>query len=61
MAGSRHLRKSRSDLTHCGTSVVSEMCIDRPSTVLYRFCSRTNCGDGALPDAGLVFDLAGNL
>jgi hypothetical protein len=29
--------------------------------VLHSFCSRTNCGDGALPDAGLVFDLAGNL
>jgi uncharacterized repeat protein (TIGR03803 family) len=30
-------------------------------SVLYSFCSRTNCGDGAQPSAGLVFDLAGNL
>jgi uncharacterized repeat protein (TIGR03803 family) len=29
-------------------------------SVLYSFCP-TNCGDGALPSAGLVFDLAGNL
>jgi uncharacterized repeat protein (TIGR03803 family) len=30
-------------------------------SVLHSFCSRTNCGDGAVPYAGLVFDLAGNL
>jgi uncharacterized repeat protein (TIGR03803 family) len=30
-------------------------------SVLHRFCYRTNCGDGAVPVAGLVFDLAGNL
>jgi uncharacterized repeat protein (TIGR03803 family) len=30
-------------------------------SVLYSFCSRTNCGDGAQPAAGVVFDLAGNL
>jgi uncharacterized repeat protein (TIGR03803 family) len=30
-------------------------------SVLYSFCSRTNCGDGAQPAAGLVFDQAGNL
>jgi uncharacterized repeat protein (TIGR03803 family) len=30
-------------------------------TVLYSFCSLTNCPDGAYPIAGLVFDGAGNL
>jgi uncharacterized repeat protein (TIGR03803 family) len=29
--------------------------------VLYSFCSRTNCGDGEVPIAGLTFDQAGNL
>jgi hypothetical protein len=29
--------------------------------VLHNFCSRSNCADGALPDAGLIFDAAGNL
>jgi uncharacterized repeat protein (TIGR03803 family) len=30
-------------------------------SVLYSFCSRTNCGDGELPVGGLIFDRAGNL
>ena len=30
-------------------------------TVLYRFCSQTNCADGAYPEAGLIMDEAGNL
>ncbi len=30
-------------------------------SVLYSFCSLTNCSDGALPAAGLIFDAAGNL
>jgi uncharacterized repeat protein (TIGR03803 family) len=30
-------------------------------TVLYSFCSQTNCPDGAQPYAGLIFDAAGNL
>jgi uncharacterized repeat protein (TIGR03803 family) len=30
-------------------------------SVLYSFCSRTNCGDGAGPLASLIFDRAGNL
>jgi uncharacterized repeat protein (TIGR03803 family) len=29
-------------------------------SVLYSFCSRTNCGDGGFPFAGLIFDQAGN-
>jgi uncharacterized repeat protein (TIGR03803 family) len=30
-------------------------------TVLYTFCTLSQCADGALPQAGLVFDQAGNL
>jgi uncharacterized repeat protein (TIGR03803 family) len=30
-------------------------------TVLYSFCSQTNCADGAGPLAGLIIDSAGNL
>ncbi len=30
-------------------------------TVLYSFCSQTNCADGASPLAGLIMDAAGNL
>jgi uncharacterized repeat protein (TIGR03803 family) len=30
-------------------------------SVLYNFCSLTNCADGSNPSAGLIFDAAGNL
>lgn len=30
-------------------------------SVLYSFCSRTNCVDGGQPDAGVIFDQSGNL
>jgi uncharacterized repeat protein (TIGR03803 family) len=30
-------------------------------TVLYNFCSQTNCADGAYPVAGLIMDGSGNL
>jgi uncharacterized repeat protein (TIGR03803 family) len=30
-------------------------------TVLYSFCARYNCADGAIPNGGLVFDQNGNL
>jgi uncharacterized repeat protein (TIGR03803 family) len=30
-------------------------------TVLYSFCSQVNCEDGANPQAGVIFDSAGNL
>jgi len=30
-------------------------------SVLYRFCSQANCSDGSYPQAGLMFDAAGNL
>ena len=34
---------------------------DGTETVLYSFCSRTNCTDGSGPTAGLVMDPKGNL
>lgn len=30
-------------------------------TVLYSFCSEQDCVDGAIPDAGVIFDSVGNL
>jgi len=30
-------------------------------TILYNFCSQSNCADGGVPLAGVVFDAAGNL
>jgi len=30
-------------------------------SVLYSFCSLSNCDDGASPNAGVIFDAAGNL
>ena len=30
-------------------------------TVLYNFCSQSNCADGGWPSAGLIFDQKGNL
>jgi uncharacterized repeat protein (TIGR03803 family) len=30
-------------------------------SVLYSFCSRTNCRDGEFPEASLIFDAVGNL
>ncbi len=30
-------------------------------TILYQFCSLTNCADGQSPRAGLIFDASGNL
>ena len=30
-------------------------------TVLYSFCRLPSCSDGAIPEAGLIADLAGNL
>jgi hypothetical protein len=30
-------------------------------SVLYDFCSLTNCSDGSGPSSGLIFDQAGNL
>jgi uncharacterized repeat protein (TIGR03803 family) len=30
-------------------------------TVIYNFCSQAKCADGGVPEAGLIFDAAGNL
>jgi len=49
-----------------GNGVVFELTPDPTGTVwtetvLYSFCSQTNCADGNLPLAGLIMDAAGNL
>ncbi len=44
---------------NCGT--VFELTPSGEETVLYNFCSQTNCTDGANPSASLIFDGAGNL
>lgn len=43
----------------CGT--VFKLTNTGSETVLYRFCSETNCTDGQNPIAGLVMDSTGNL
>ena len=45
--------------SHCG--VVFKLTPKGKETVLYSFCSQTNCADGENPSAGLVFDQKGNL
>jgi len=48
-----------------GVGTVFELTPNRDGSwtesVLYRFCSLTNCEDGAQPSADLIFDQAGNL
>lgn len=44
-----------------GCGVVFEVSPEGKETVLYSFCSQTNCADGAEPYAGVVFDQQGNL
>ena len=43
------------------TGTVFEVTPAGVETVLYSFCSQTNCADGAYPMAGLIMDSAGNL
>jgi uncharacterized repeat protein (TIGR03803 family) len=43
----------------CGT--VFKLAPDGTETVLYSFCSQTNCADGAFPFAGVIADAKGNL
>ncbi len=43
----------------CGT--VFELAADGTETVLYSFCRKRGCSDGAGPSAGLISDKAGNL
>ena len=44
-----------------GCGVVFKLTPEGKETVLYRFCAKKNCTDGANPEAGLVFDQDGNL
>jgi uncharacterized repeat protein (TIGR03803 family) len=51
---------------HNGDGTVFELTPNRPrtawtETVLYSFCSKTNCTDGWEPDAGLIRDASGSL
>jgi uncharacterized repeat protein (TIGR03803 family) len=43
----------------CG--VVFQLSKTGKETVLYNFCSQSNCVDGAVPDAGVIQDAEGNL
>jgi uncharacterized repeat protein (TIGR03803 family) len=43
----------------CGTTF--KVTPSGSETVLYNFCSQSNCSDGALPTAAMVFDGQGNL
>jgi uncharacterized repeat protein (TIGR03803 family) len=40
---------------------VFKLTLTGTETVLYSFCSKPNCSDGASPEAGVIFDAAGNL
>lgn len=44
-----------------GYGTVFEVTSNGQETVLYSFCSKANCIDGAEPDAGLISNSAGNL
>jgi uncharacterized repeat protein (TIGR03803 family) len=44
-----------------GGGVVFKLAPDGTETVLYSFCSQSNCADGSDPEAGLIMDGAGNL
>jgi uncharacterized repeat protein (TIGR03803 family) len=46
---------------HCGYGTVFKVTPSGKETVLYSFCSRRRCRDGASPVAGLIFDAEGNL
>jgi len=43
----------------CGT--IFRIAPDDTETILYSFCEKPNCTDGAIPEAGLISDKAGNL
>lgn len=44
-----------------GCGVVFKIDTSGNETVLYTFCSQSNCTDGAFPRGGLIMDAAGNL
>lgn len=45
--------------TGCGT--VFKIASDNTESVIYSFCSTSNCSDGYIPDAGVTADKKGNL
>jgi uncharacterized repeat protein (TIGR03803 family) len=44
-----------------GQGVVFKLAPDGTESVLYSFCSQSNCTDGAAPSGGLIIDPVGNL
>jgi uncharacterized repeat protein (TIGR03803 family) len=44
-----------------GCGVVFKLTPQGQETVLYSFCAQANCADGALPEAGVIFDAKGNI
>jgi uncharacterized repeat protein (TIGR03803 family) len=44
-----------------GCGVIFKVTPEGSDTILYSFCAKSNCTDGELPLAGLVFDRNGNL
>jgi uncharacterized repeat protein (TIGR03803 family) len=44
-----------------GQGVIFEIAPDGNETVLYNFCGKADCADGAAPSGGLLLDKAGNL
>jgi uncharacterized repeat protein (TIGR03803 family) len=44
-----------------GNGTAFELAPDDTETVLYNFCSQSNCSDGSTPVAGLIMDKVGNL
>src|ERR1700740_2485652 len=53
------LMGGNSSICDCGT--VFKVEANGLESVLYSFCSLSNCGDGAMPAAGLISDKKGNL
>jgi uncharacterized repeat protein (TIGR03803 family) len=44
-----------------GSGTVFELMADGTEIVLYSFCAKPGCTDGALPESGLLLDASGNL
>jgi len=60
-------RKRNSTRKQSATLVLFVLCLlpgagwTQTESVLYNFCAQTNCADGAVPYAGVIFDQKGNL
>ncbi|HTT84696.1 MAG TPA: choice-of-anchor tandem repeat GloVer-containing protein [Rhizomicrobium sp.] len=59
--GSGNLYGTTSDGGTYGLGTVFKLAADGSETVLYSFCSRGDCSDGAYPAANLTMDGSGNL